>query len=368
MTTPPPLTVTHNRDATPALCGFDYQVWAAIDAWCCLSPNEAIYFEGAEDFDKVSEEGAQAVQVRRKQSKVSLGTRECLNAIEHYWDLADGASKQLRYAYLTTSDIAVEADGQFGGIPGIELWRLAVSDAASAELLRTYLVGKLKAGSALHSYLVAASVEDVQQRLFQRFEWLTGQPNIEAVRQSVLERLARHPEAGGLPTPELRKLRNNLLAFVWEQCTKPKLEDRILTSELLAEQIEAATTVTLSIRLQQLPALIAAGVGHGANAAPLFAAEIPPVPMPLLDRATLVNKVSESLRQGRHTLLIGGVHRGKTTIAQLAALAYDSGAWWISLTGRDSRSVDSVLRSVSTIVADMGHRAVILDAVCANVR
>ncbi|MGB5079625.1 MAG: hypothetical protein WBO23_02650, partial [Burkholderiales bacterium] len=363
-TTPPPLSAKHNRDATPPLRGFDYQVWAAIDAWCCLKPNEAIYFEGAEDFDRVSEEDALAIQVRLRQAKVSLGARACLEAIEHFWDLVgqDESTRTLRYSYLTTSEVAVEADADFGGIPGIEMWRIAASDPAASEQLRTYLLRKLAVGTSFHSFLTSAPVNDLQQRLFRRFEWLPGQPRTDAVQESVLERLANHAEASGLAAPELRKLRNNLLAFAWEQFTKPELSDRILTAELLSEQIRVATTITLSVRIQQLPSLIAASAAQGLSAvAPLFAAEIPPVPMPLLDRAALVDTVRRSLKQGRHTLLVGGVHRGKTTIAQLAASAHDANAWWITLRGRDPTSVEAVLRAVSMLVAGMGHRVIVLD-------
>ena len=354
----------HNRDATPSLCGYDYQVWAAIDAWCCLDPKEAIYFEGAEDFDRVSDEEAAAIQVRLRQAKVSLGTRACLEAIGHYWNLVeqDESTRTLRYLYLTTSDVAVEADAEFGDVPGIELWRIAGDEPAVAEQLRTYLLGKSTLGTSLRSFLESASIENLQRRLFRRFEWLPGQPRVDAVRESVLERLSNHPEASGLPRAELRKVRNNLLAFAWEQFTKPQLSERILTAQLLSERIRVATTVTLSFRLQQLPTLIRASVAQGLNAAaPLFAAEIPPVPMPLLGRASLVDTVCNSLKRGRHRLLVGGVHRGKTTIAQLAASAYDANAWWITLTARDSSSVEAVLRSVSMMVADMGHRVVVLD-------
>lgn len=364
MTNPTPLNVDHNRDATPSLRGFDYQVWAAIDAWCRLSSNEAIYFEGAEDFDRVSDEDALAIQVRLRQAKVSLGTRPCLTAIQHFWELIeqDDSPRTLRYSYLTTSDLAVEADGDFGGIPGIEIWRVAASDPAATEQLRTYLLGKFEVGTSLHSFLASASVNDLQERLFQRFEWLPGQPPIDAVRESVLERLAKHPEASGLAAPELRKLRNNLLAFAWEQFTKPRLSDRILTAELLSEQIRLATTITLSVRIQQLPTLVAASPAQGLSAAaPLFAAEIPPVPMPLLDRTALVDTVRNSMKQGRHALLVGGVHRGKTTIAQLAALAHDANAWWITLSGRDPSSVEATLRAVSMLVEGTGHRVVVFD-------
>lgn len=361
---PSPLSVDHQRDATPSLCGYDYQVWAAIDAWCCLRPGEALYFEGAEDFDRVSEEEATAIQVRLRQAKVSLGTRACLEAIGHYWDLLEqaGSPRALRYLYLTTSDVALEADADFAGIPGITLWRIAGNDPAAAEQLRTYLLGKPALRPSLLSFLETASIEQLQESLFRRFEWLPGQPRVEAVRESVLERLSSHPEAGGLPKAELRRVRSNLLAFAWEQFTKPRPGDRLLTAQLLSERIRDATTVTLSFRLQQLPTLISSRVAHELDAAaPLFAAEVPPVPMPLLERASLVDAVCRSLNRGHHTLLVGGIHRGKTTIAQLAASKCDANTWWLGMTARAASSVEAALRSVSTMVVHMGHRVVVLD-------
>ncbi len=364
---PRPLGGDSKRDATPALCGFDYQVWAAIDTWCQLNASEVIYFEGAEDFDRVSEEGALATQVRRKAAKISLGVGECLDAIEHFWDLAqkEPSTRTLRYAYLTTSEIATEADANFDGVSGIEAWRLAISDSAAAERLRGYLLGKLSGKSSLHAFLTAAPVHEIQERLFRRFEWLPGQPSVESVRQSVLERLNSHPEASGLAVQELGKLRNNLLAFVWEQITKPEPKQRLLSAELLAEQIRIATTVTLSvrIRLQQLPALLLSAASNFAEGgASLFAGEMPPVPTPLLERGELVESVVDVLRQGRHALLIGTVHRGKTTVAQLATIAQAPNAWWIALAGRDPAAVDAGLRATSRLIGDAScPRVVVLD-------
>ncbi len=44
------------RQVNDALRGYVYQIWHSVNAWLDLAEDEILYLEGAEDFDKVSDD------------------------------------------------------------------------------------------------------------------------------------------------------------------------------------------------------------------------------------------------------------------------------------------------------------------------
>ena len=62
-TTIQPLNADPKRQANDSLRGYLYQILHSVDAWLDLDDNEILYLEGAEDFDKISDDTATAVQV-----------------------------------------------------------------------------------------------------------------------------------------------------------------------------------------------------------------------------------------------------------------------------------------------------------------
>ncbi len=52
------------RRASDAARGFLYQFWRTVEAWIALAPEDVLFVEGAEDFDRVGEREGTAVQVK----------------------------------------------------------------------------------------------------------------------------------------------------------------------------------------------------------------------------------------------------------------------------------------------------------------
>ena len=75
------------RQADDALRGYLYQIWHSVNAWLDITEDEILYLEGAEDFDRVSDGSATAVQVKNTQHKITLRSKEVNDAINHYWEL-----------------------------------------------------------------------------------------------------------------------------------------------------------------------------------------------------------------------------------------------------------------------------------------
>jgi hypothetical protein len=120
-----------------------------------------IYLEGAEDFDVVRKDGgAIAAQIRNTSQPISLGTQKARQALEAFWKVACvEPHRRVDLHYLTSSPAALEMDSDFGGITGIEAWRIARTDREMASRIAHYLTGKSEAASALGAFLRGSGPE-----------------------------------------------------------------------------------------------------------------------------------------------------------------------------------------------------------------
>ena len=336
------------RQAVSSIMGTVYQAWWSIDAWLQLADaNEVIYLEGAEDFDIARTDCAIAVQVKRNTGSISLGTVKAHVALENFWTLScQDDHRQIDFHYLTTSSIAMEQDANFGGAKGIEVWRAAQTNPELAIEVARYLVAKLGVSSPLRAFLISATAELVQERLVQRFHWLTNQPDLDVVKRSVEDRIAvllydQRRSLGLIPN-----VRKYLESQFWEIVLAPSSARRCLTRGELLRQVEAATTTYLPVAVDQLPDLIG-NARPGLGLLNLLLEKSPTPPEPLLRRPELTQRLEELVKHRRVVLLTGTVHKGKTTVAQLVSSTLCPEAWWVNLTGRRSDQVDNVLLALA---------------------
>ena len=119
----------------------EYQLRQSLLAWITLGPDEILYLEGAEDFDRVGTSDAEAVQVYDTTRHVSLKTRKLLDAIKNYWRLYNehtGAPVRLRF--LSRALPTVEKGKPFGaGVAGLELWQRRYLSDEDIRLLTAFL-------------------------------------------------------------------------------------------------------------------------------------------------------------------------------------------------------------------------------------
>lgn len=360
---PPHLPGDPGRQAVSSIQGTVYQAWWSIDAWLQLrSADDVIYLEGAEDFDRVEPDNATASQVKKHAGSVSLGNAKAHEALENFWTLCCKApSRRINFHYLTTSTIAMERGANFDGFKGIDAWRVARTSPELAAKITEFLKEKLPTTSPLRAFLTGSTPEIIQQRLIQRFHWLTEQPDIAAVKRSVNERICAH--LGNMRRSIFLNscVQKYLESHFWEVVLKPSPVDRCLTRGELLRQIESATTTYLPIRIDQLPDIIG-NAPPGLNLLNLLIQKSPKPPDPLLQRPALTQRLVELVKQRRIVLLTGSVFKGKTTLAQLVASALCPEAWWINLTDRQQTQVDTLLLALaSRIESSDCPKLVILD-------
>lgn len=336
------------RQAVDSISGGVYQAWCSIDAWLRLtSADEVIYLEGAEDFDVIRKDGAVAVQVKRNSDPISLAYGKIRDALENFWTLVSkDRSRHVELQYLTTSTIVMEKDASFDGLCGIEAWRVARTSLDMAAKLVTFLVGKLDVHSPLRSFLAISTTEEVQQQLIQRVHWLTNQPDIEIVKQSVDDRITVLLRGQRRSVRLAPKVQKHLWSRFWEIIIEKVSANRRLTLAELLRQVEEATTAYLPVPLDQLPDLLA-NTNPGLGLLNLLLEKTPKPPEPLLSRPALTRQLENFVKQRRVVLLTGTVHKGKSTIAQLVASTLCPEAWWVNLTERRLDQVDNLFLALA---------------------
>jgi hypothetical protein len=345
---PAPLPGDPRRQAVPSIQGTVYQAWQSIDAWLQLTnSDEVIYLEGAEDFDIMKSDTAITVQVKKHTASISLGSDKAHEALENYWTLhSKTPTRTILFHYLTTSSIATEKDASFDGLTGIDAWRAAQTSPELATKVAAYLEAKLSATSSLRAFLATATLGAIQEHLIRRFHWLTEQPDIEAVKRSVNDRicvlLSNMRRSASLSS----NVQKYLESHFWEVVVKLSPTERCLTHAELLRQVEAATTAYLPIPMDQLPDLIGTAP-PGLNLLLLLTEKTPKPPDPLLKRPALTQRLGETVKQRQTVLLTGSVYKGKTTLAQLVASALCPEAWWINVTEREPIQVDTLLLALA---------------------
>ncbi|WGS49701.1 hypothetical protein LFL96_18445 [Paraburkholderia sp. D15] len=242
--------------------------------------------------------------------------------------------------------MAIERDGSFGGLSGLEAWRVACTNEEMSATVASYLRTHLPGQSLLGRFIASASSCELQERLYRRFHWLTDQPDIETVQRSVDDRirvlLHQHRRSVALAAT----VRQQLESRFWQVIVLRASTERRLTFGDLLQQIEQATTAYLPVPVDQISDLFV-GARPGAGLLRFLRDKVPRPPSPLIQRAELVRRIEAAVNQRRSIVLTGTVFKGKTTVAQLVANELCPNAWWINLTGRQLDEVDNLLLALA---------------------
>lgn len=329
---PAPLPADAKRQAVHSISGTVYQAWCSIEAWIRLEhAHQVIYLEGVEDFDVHHDGSVVTVQVRKTSSPISLGSEKARTALEHFWSqTVRSPATIVEYHYLTTSTIALEQGADFDGLAGIPAWAAAQTNEQLAEKLARYLVSALPAESPLRAFLIAADALQIQQQLIRRFRWLTHRPDIDAVKQSVTDRMSellRHRRrAASMATAVCKWLES----YFWEVVIRRDAAQRRLTVEDLHRLVDEAANPLVALGTAQLPWVLDANK-PGQGLLNLLARDAPAAPSPLLMRRALCDRLSQLICQRKSVLVAGTVGKGKTTLVQVVLEMLATSSRWVDL-------------------------------------
>lgn len=340
----------------------EYQVLQTVSAWLDLRGNEVLYVEGAEDFDKLENSSAEAVQIKSSPASISLGLKSIQVILSQFWSLKSAASERsVRFRFLTRGGIAVEQSRPFGtDIAGLELWQRRSITDTEVKLIQDHLAKADHIAPSFQKWLKAATVEEVRHELIELVTWDTEALGSSEVERVILCKLTafgeqRKPEPASL----IKQVLETLKAEVWRSLRKQG--SRFLDRHGLEEVWEKVTSV--SVPRTALVAQMMEGdiTRHSetVHSLSLFKKGIPPLPGIIVRRESLVQDWSLVLTTKGFVNLYGSSRTGKTTLAKLLALSVGADWNWWSGTGEEKQ----VQRALGKLVTEVASSPEICDVI-----
>lgn len=214
------------RQAKAALRGYIYQIVRSIDIWLDLEDREELVLEGAEDFDRISDEQAVVGQVRetRGSGNITLRTAGVIDAINDFWThRSRNPGFNIRYRYLTTSGIGMERGRPFGPARGgLHIWSriraapLTERSVADAEIVAGFLRDQAAIRDELKDYLETAAPSEIIEGLIEPIEWSVGQGDADALIRKIKDKLVLHGERNNVASANAEKVFDALQTAAFE--------------------------------------------------------------------------------------------------------------------------------------------------------
>ena len=359
------------RQANDALRGYVYQIWHSVNAWLDLAEDEILYLEGAEDFDRVSDDTATAVQVKDTQHNITLRS-QVNDAISHYWELQTNHPDQsVKFRFLTRSKIGAERGNPFGeGQMGLQVWSRCSSDEVAITKISKFLQDEGKISKEVDDFLKKAAPQEIYERLIEPISWETDSKEASFVEKSISEKLILHGDRHSISPSDASKVVDHLLKEALTVATQQ--ENRELTRVRFLEIFEEKTTQRVPnqyLQALQMQATIAdplrafsLGGSSDITIRSLIQTTIPPLYPDVTPRKNLLANIHAQLQSEGIAVIQGGAGRGKTTLAKLTANAI-GGSWlWLNFTNRDSLQSAQLLQQLAIAVSSQSSQVnIVLD-------
>ena len=364
------------RQAHAQLKGYYYQILHSVDAWLDLADDESLYLEGVEDFDKVSDDGVTATQVKHTQRNITLKSEAAIDAINHYWELkTKNTNRKAKFRFLTRSQIGIERGNPFGkGLSGLDIWSRCSGDKAAITKISEFLQGETKISKEIADFLEKAEPEQIYEQLIEPIIWETGSKGASFVEESIKAKLIYHGDRYCITPPDAQKVFDSLITEAFRIATQK--ENRKLTKKhflkIFAENtrvsvpiqnIHGQQPIALQVVLNHIKeALIADSSDITIQSQSPIQDTIPPIYHDVVLRTDLLASIQSTLYSQGIAVIQGGTGRGKTILAKLTANDINSSWRWLSLTDKDPTQVVQFLQQLAIEVSSQSSQInVVLD-------
>ena len=364
------------RQAHAQLRGYLYQIWHSVNAWLDLTDDEVLYLEGAEDFDRVSDDAATAAQVKHTQHNITLRSQDVIDAINHYWELrADNPDRCVKFRFLTRSKIGKETRSSFGKRhSGLEVWSRCSGDETTIVKISEFLQNEGKISEQVNDFLKTAEPQEIYEQLIEPITWETDSKPASFVEQSIRKKLVYHGDRYSIPHADAQKVVDHLLKEALTVATQEK--NRELTREHFLKIFAENTRISIPIRNTKThqpiglktilnhikEALIADSPDININIQSPIQDTIPPLCPNVIQRIDLLTNIKTKLQSESIAIIQGGVDTGKTTLAKLTANAIDTDWFWLKFTDKAASQIVQDLQQLADAVSNRSAQVnVILD-------
>lgn len=235
-----------SREAVAARRGYLYQDYQAALSWLALKAGGLLYVEVAEDYVTATKSELVATQVKDVAKRLTLNDPDAKQALLSFVQLVkDNPSKRIQFAFLTTTGATRERESRHRASEegNIAYWQ-SINSVEQIPALRAALM-VIDLDATVHAYIAARDDAALLEGLVQRFDWVLGQPPIDAVAELVSKTVAailyrEHK----VPHTQGRKYAGNVLQAVQTACLGAR-EKRYLDRAALEELLTSLATRTL---------------------------------------------------------------------------------------------------------------------------
>lgn len=328
-----------NRDATPSIRGYVYQIYQSVLAWMHLNEDDVLILEGAEDFDVHTDPVVVTTQVKHVAGNITLRSGAVRDAINNFWThQQSNIDFRVSLRFLTTAEAGCEQGAPFGtGKPGLEYWRSVAQNKVDCEPLRQFLLSQAFDASLL-DFIRSASSDDLHGKLIARIQWDLGARDIDGLKALIENKLKMHGLKRGVGALHSCRALPHLLTKVADILTVdgPK---QLSFGDFLSSFEEATTEV---MPRGTFEAMLSAGglqrqdageVARLIATSPNFGQPLPRV-AGAIERKNLVEKVAALLLSMRVVFLHGSSGVGKTNLASLVSGEIEGNWLWAGFRGR----------------------------------
>ena len=213
-----------------------------------------------------------------------------------------------------------------------------------------FLQAESKISKEVADFLKKTEPQQIYEQLIEPIAWETSSEEASSVEKSIKEKLILHGNRQKIPPSYAKKVIDPLLEEVLMVATQE--DNRELTKARFLEIFDDETTERVpnqhwqqyqQVLTTMMNTVSASFIGDSSDITIQFQSpiqtDIPPLYHDVVPRPNLLARIQAQLQSEGIAVIQGGVGKGKTTLAQLAANAINSLWRWLNLTGRNPSQV-----------------------------
>lgn len=228
--------------------GVQYQHFSTLAAWLHLGPDEKIFVEGANDFDRIGFGGAVSTDthLRDEAQSITLRDKKVHTALGNAFRILikENGGRKVSFRLVCNSVAGVEQGAPFGtGVAGLSAW----SKAAEGDvLLRKRIVEFLGTQTALpfelRNFLRKRAASDSWDEFLSRISFDTCAPGLSAIEMEIDQLLQERLKVGPVEREsfDVKNAKGALFGHICRLAAS-KTPSAPLTVDLLGSIIQAVT-------------------------------------------------------------------------------------------------------------------------------